>query len=90
MNHIPGSVPTDLAALDAQLAVGGCAAVEKSPFVLRREYGELVEGWQRTQAAIRMAIMAGDLAACRELAEESRDWSAVMRVCRMFVGGDHG
>ena len=54
-------------------------------FVIRREYGQLIEGWRESRAALEMAILAGDEEAARELVAECAEWSAVMGECRMLT-----
>ncbi len=56
-----------------------------SRLVVTREYGELIEGVQDTQAHMALAILADDQASIARYSQEMREWRACMDVCPMFV-----
>lgn len=60
-------------------------------FVIRWEYGQVVEGWQAAQAALLQAVQAAgtgihNAAEIATYAHERAQWAAVMDRCPVFLG----
>ena len=62
-----------------------------SPFVIRREYGQLIEGYNAADAELkailaRPSLSASDRERADMLLRERDEWREVMARCPMFVG----